>query len=150
MVASAPHAEERAPRLLVSVAAVALVAIDVLYLGLVQSQGASPFPLVTWFIAGYFAAVAIALITSLFTPVGVRIGVRGAAAGSLLAMTVMSAMSIGAAVLVPAALCGVATAITIARAPGTRNIVVAIAAIAAGAGAFLAGLQAAWSFYPNS
>src|SRR5579864_5268698 len=104
MIARVHHAEQRAPRVLVSVAAVALVAIDVLYLGLVESQGASPFPLVTWFIAGYFVVVAMALIGSLFAPPGARVAVRGAAAGSLLAMTVMSAMSIGAAVLIPAAL----------------------------------------------
>jgi len=132
------------------VAGVALVAVDVLYLGLVQSQGASPFPVVTRFIAGFFAVVAIALIGSLFTPPGVRVGVRAAAAGALAAMTVMSAMSIGAAVLVPAALCGAATAVTVARAPGTRNVVIAAACVAAGAAGFLAGLQAAWSFYPNS
>jgi hypothetical protein len=132
------------------VAAVALVAVDVLYLGIVQSQGESPFPLVARFIAGFFAVVAVALIGSLFTPPVVRVAVRGAAAGALAAMTVMSAMSIGAAVLVPAVLCGAATAVTVARAPATRNVVIAIACVVAGAVGFLAGLQAAWSFYPNT
>ena len=128
-------------------AGVAVAAIDALYLVLIKSQGDSPFPLVTLFIAGQFAVVAIALIGSPLTPPGVRLALRAVAAGSLLAMTVMSAMSIGAAVLVPAALCGAATAITVARAPSSRNIVVAIVGVLAGGGLFLAGLQAAWSFY---
>jgi len=149
MIAGAHHAEQRATRVLVSVAAVALIAIDVLYVGLVQSQGESPFPLVTRFITAFFAVVAAALIGSLFTPPAVRLALRGAASGGLVAMTVMAAMSIGAAVLVPAALCGAATAVTVARAPSTRNVVVAIVAVIAGAGVFLAGLQGAWSFYPN-
>ena len=55
------------------------MAIDVLYLGLVQSQGESPFPLVTRFMAGFFVAAAIALIASLFMPPGVKLAVRGAA-----------------------------------------------------------------------
>lgn len=129
-------------------AAVAVVAIDALYVGLVRSQGGPPpdNALVTPFVASYFALIALALAMSLLTPVSVGVGLRGGAAGGLLVMAILTGFSIGVAVLIPALIAIAAAVVTVGGHPRRRSV------ISAGVGIFVAvavlaiGLQIAWSY----
>jgi O-antigen ligase len=146
MIARASHAEERAPRVLVSVAAVAVVAVDAGYLLLIQSQGGPPSdnPLVTPFVGSYFALMAAALIASLPAPAPLRAGFRGAAAAGLLLAALLTGLSIGAAVLIPAILAIVATVLMVRRSPDRNTVFAAIAGMFVGVALLVVGLQIAW------
>jgi hypothetical protein len=147
VIARDPHAEERAPRVLVSVAVAAVVAIDALYLAIIRTQGGSPsdYPLVTPFIAGYFAVVAVALLASLFQAMSVRAFLRGAASGGLLVLAVISALSIGAVVLVAALLSVAATVLTLVRGGRGRDVAFSVVGALVAVVVLIGGLLLAWS-----
>ena len=147
MVAPRPYAEERAQRVLVSVAAVAVLAIDALYVTLIQAQGGPPSdePLVVPFVAGYLGLLAVALGLTLVLPGLLRVGVRGAAAGGLLLMGVLTGFSIGVGVLVAAIVSIAALVVTVSRHPGARPAAAAVAGIVVGVALLLIGLEVAWS-----
>ena len=129
-------------------AAIAVAAIDALYLALIQSQGGPPSDtaLVTPFVAAYFALIALALAVSLVAPVAVSAGLRGAAAGGLLVMAVLTGFSIGVAVLIPAVISVAAAVITVARHPTRRTVISALAGAVVTVALLVAGLQVAWSY----
>ncbi len=134
----------RAERVLVGVAVVAVAAIGTLYLVLISSQGGSDNPTVPYFVASFLLAVGLSLLASLLAPRVAKAGLRGLAAGGLLAMALLSAFSIGAAVLVAAIFTAAATVVTVARAPSLASIAAAVAGIAVGAAALVGGLEIAW------
>jgi hypothetical protein len=133
---------------LVSLAAAAVVAIDALYLAIIRSQDNPPSaqPLVTPFIAAYLAVIAASLLASLFARLLVKAALRGAASGGLLVMAVVAAFSIGAAILIPAVLCGVATALTVGRTPTARLVLSAVAGTSVAVAILAAGLWFSWSY----
>jgi hypothetical protein len=132
---------------LVSVAAVAVLAIDALYVAIIRAQGGPPSdePLVAPFVAGYLALLAAGLGATLVVPGLLRVGVRGAAAGGLLLMAVLTGFSIGAGVLVGALVAIAALALTVSRHPSARTVLAAVAGIIVGVALLLVGLQLAWS-----
>jgi len=125
-----------------------VAAADVLYLGLVRSQGGSPSdnPLITPFVASYLAAVAAALIVSLAAPPAVKVGLRAGASAGLVVMALLAAFSIGIALLLPAGLGVAATVVTVARAPGWRGVIAAIAGSFVAVSILAAGFVASWSY----
>jgi hypothetical protein len=130
------------------VAAIAVAAIDALYLTLVRSQGGPPpdNALVTPFVASYFALVALALVVSLLTPLSVSAALRGAAAGGLLLMAILTGFSIGIAVLLPAALSIAAAVVTVGGHPSRRAVVSTVVGIVVAVALLVAGLEIAWSY----
>ncbi len=147
MLARAHVDEQRAPRVLVSVAAIAVVAIDVLYVSLIRAQGGPPSdePLVVPFVAGYLGLFALALGLTLVLPDLLRVGVRGAAAGGLLLLGVLTGFSIGVGVLVAAIVAIAALVVTVSRHPGARSTAAAVTGVVVGVALLLIGLQLAWS-----
>lgn len=147
MVVPGAHSEERAPRVLVSVAVVAVVAIDVLYLSLIAGQGGPPSdtPLVVPFVGAYFAVLATSLGVSLAAPAWLKAALRGAACAGLLLMAVLTGFSIGVAVLVAAAVALAALVFTLAARPNRRAVGAAIIGGIVGVAILMAGLQLAWS-----
>ena len=134
--------------MLVSVAAVALVAVDVLYNTIIRSQGGPPpdQPLVAPFVTGYLAAAAVALAVSIALPPAWRAALRAACAAGLLVLAVLSGFSIGPAVLIPAAMCVAATAITLSNAPTRRAVASAITGAVLGLALLAGGFWVAWSY----
>jgi hypothetical protein len=147
-VVAARSSEQRAPRVLVSVAAIAVAAVDALYLALINSQGGPPpdSVIVTPFVASYLGLMALLLAVSLVTPHAIKAGLRGAAAGGLVAMALLTGFSIGVAVLVPAALGIAAEVVTLADGPTRRATVAAIAGAIVSVAVLAGGLQIAWSY----
>lgn len=128
-------------------AAIAVVAIDVLYVSLIAGQGGPPSdtPLVAPFVGAYFAVLAISLGVSLVSPMWLKSALRGAATGGLLLMAVLTGFSIGVAVLVAAAIALAALVITLAARPNRGTVIAAITGAVVGVGVLMAGLQFAWS-----
>ena len=128
-------------------AAIALVAIEALYLSIVNSQGGaqSDQPLVVPFVAGYLGMSAVALVASLVTPPAIKAALRSGASAGLLVLGVLAAFSIGVAVLVAAALAIFATALTVGRNPTTRAVGGAFAGAIVAVGLLAAGFWIAWS-----
>lgn len=150
MVTPSKTGEGRAPRVLVAIAFVAVVAIDALYLGIIWSQGDTPpSGYVVPFIASYVAAIAVMLLVSLASPAIVKAGFRGAASGGLLAFAGLSALTIGPAVLAAALVSVAATILTIARVPGRSTMGAAGVGAVADVVILFVGLQLAWSQTPG-
>lgn len=135
-----------AARVLIAVAVVAILAIVVLYVSLIKSQGEQDpvSALVVPFIVGYLLVMAILLATSLVVAPAARPGLRGAASAGLLVLGWLAAFSIGVAVLIAAGLAIAATVLAINARPGAGSI-----ASVAGAGliavlVLVAGFEFAW------
>ncbi|HKW70293.1 MAG TPA: hypothetical protein VJP81_06875 [Candidatus Dormibacteraeota bacterium] len=115
--------ERRSVRITSWIAFAMVVATDVLYVGLINSQGASSDPMVyvPRFVAGYLALMA-ALIGVALTPVReigvIRVPMRAAAAVGLLVLGVAAAFSIGPPLVIAGILVGVALSRT-DRIPGS-------------------------------
>src|ERR1051326_8169589 len=133
--------------MLVALAVVALAAIDALYLALIRSQSGAPSdtPWVVPFVAGYLLLMALALAASLLVPAPARALLRGGASAGLLVLGVLSAFSIGAAVLIAAGLAIVATVLGLRARPGGPALLAAGAGAVASVVILLGGFQVVWS-----
>ena len=133
-------------RTLAALSAVAVVAIDVLYMVIVRSQG-GPDPVDVWtvpFVAGYLAVMALLLGLSIFLPPTVRPALRAASSAGLLVLAVLTAFSIGTGVLIAAILSIAATIIALVEKHGPPVLGSAIFAAVLAVGAMLIGLQVTW------
>src|SRR6266849_1424882 len=104
--------ERRLVRVTSLVAFAIVLATDVLYVALIDSQGQGvPMVYVPRFVAGYLAVMA-ALIGAALLPAReiavIRFPLRAAAAGGLLVMGLLAAFSVGAPLVVAGLLTGVA------------------------------------------
>ena len=94
---------ERASVVLPSiVAAIAVVAIDVLYVSLIAYQGGAQGSSVPYFVSGYLGLMAGLVLLAMAPIQGVeafRVPLRAAAAGGLLVLGMIAAMSIGVLVV---------------------------------------------------
>jgi hypothetical protein len=137
-------------RALVWVAIAGLVAIDVLYLAIIHSQGGGgPGPadvLTVPFIASYIALMAILLLGSLVSPVSAKPVLRAAASAGLLVLAVLAAFSIGVLILVFAALAIVASiqALVVRHTP--RVLGAAVFAAILSVALLVTGLQISWQY----
>jgi hypothetical protein len=146
VVTASSVTEGRAPRVLSAIAFVAVTVIDALYLGIVSSQGGTPpSRYVVPFIASYLAAIALMLLVSLLSPAGIKAAFRGAAAGGLLVFGALSALTIGAVVMIAALLSVGAAILTVARVPGRFTLPAAVVGAVVAVVILLTGLQLAWS-----
>jgi hypothetical protein len=121
-----------------------VVAVDVLYIGLINSQGRSDMPYIPRFIGGYLAVMA-ALIAIALAPrpevAAIRVPLRAAAAAGLFVLGFLAAFSIGPPLVVAGFLMTLALART-AREP--RRGVARLSGLVAGALAIallLAGME---------
>ena len=132
--------------MLVATGFVAVIAIDALYLGIIRGQGdTAPSPYVVPFVASYLAAIAVALLASLVSPLWLKAGFRGAASGGLLAFGGLSALTIGPAVMITAFVSIAATILTIVRIPGRFTIAAGAVGSIVAILLLVIGLQLAWS-----
>ena len=136
-----------ADRVLVAIAVVAVLTIDALYLAIIRSQDGPPTPdvLTVPFVASYLGLMATLLAASLFVPVAARPALRGAASGGLLVLGVLSAFSIGVAVMLAAAPAIAATVLAINARPGAKSVVAAAIAAVLSVVLMAAGFEVAWN-----
>jgi hypothetical protein len=136
----------RSLRILLFLAIAAIVAVEVLYLALINSQGGpeADTPWVTPFVAGYLALAGVLLAVSLVTSGAPRAGLLGAASGALSIMGVLAAFSIGIAVLIAAALSIAGLVVAVVRRPVTTTVVSAIGGFVLSIALLVVGFQAAW------
>ena len=136
--------ERRLVRITLIVAFVIALATNLLYITLINSQGASNQPYISRFVASYLAVMAALIIISLLPRpeiVAIRVTLRAAAAGGLFVLGFLAAFSIGP----PLVLAGFFVLLALARTervPRTRaarlsGVVAAAVAVAV----LLAGLE---------
>ncbi len=129
-----------------SVAVVAVVAIDALYVALVYNQSDRPPDVYTpIFVAGYLALMVVALVVSLIA--GLRIpwlrpALRGAATGGLVVMGVLAAFSVGLPILIAGMLVLASTVLELVNRWGVVRLVTAVVAAVLAGGLLLWGLDA--------
>jgi hypothetical protein len=123
-------------------AAVAVIAIDVLYVSVIAAQGgAEPGSKVPYFVSGYLAVMA-ALVALALAPQreleGWRVPLRAAASGGLLVLGMIAALSIGVLLVGAGLLVGFALARTESRpAQWWTGVVASLASVAV----LIAGFQ---------
>jgi hypothetical protein len=104
------------------VAFAAVLAVDVLYVVLIRSQGGPAESYIPFFVTGYLALmaglIAIALVPS-SEVAAIRVPLRAAAAAGLLVLGFLAAFSIGTPILI-AGLLVVAALVQTQRSPGSR------------------------------
>ncbi|HKW07925.1 MAG TPA: hypothetical protein VJS19_10205 [Candidatus Dormibacteraeota bacterium] len=131
-------------RVLTWFAIAALVAIDALYLSIINLQGGPDAPdvLTVPFVATFLALMAICLRASLLAPARVKLPLRAAASAGLVVMGMIGAFSIGLLILVVA---GLSIAVT-AGTPATRlgSIIAAGIASVAVVGILVIGFEISW------
>ena len=137
-------------RVLVAVAVVALVATVAGYIALVRSQG-GPAPsdvLTVPFVAGYLLAMGALLAISLIERGWInslRPALRAAASAGLVALGLLSAFSIGLAVLIAAAFAIAATVVSITSAPRRATFVGAAVGAILSVASLAFGLEVVWN-----
>ena len=131
---------ERLSILLTSIAAFAVVlAVDVLYVGLIASQDRpNPTPWVPFFIASYLLVMALVIAAAVIPRPEIlawRLPLRAAAAAGLLALGLLAAFSIG----LPLVIAGILMLVALTRTrtaggrwPGALGGAVAVAVLLAG------------------
>jgi hypothetical protein len=137
-------------RVLVAVAVVALVAAVAGYIALVRSQG-GPAPsdvLTVPFVAGYLLVMGALLAISLIERGWInnlRPALRAAASAGLVALGLLSAFSIGVAVLIAAAFAIAATVVSITSAPRRATFVGAAIGAILSVASLVFGLEVVWN-----
>ncbi|HET9410306.1 MAG TPA: hypothetical protein VFO75_00345 [Candidatus Dormibacteraeota bacterium] len=150
MVAARPYAEGWATRVLIAVPVVALVAIVAGYIAIVEGQG-GPAPsdvLTVPFVAAYLLLMAAILAISLIEDSRIkslRPALRAAASAGLVALGVLSAFSIGAAIMIAALFAIAATVVSIISAPRRATYVGAAIAAVLSVGFLAFGLEVVWN-----
>jgi hypothetical protein len=128
--------ERRLVRVMSIVALAIVLAVDILYIGLINGQGPSDQPYIPRFVGAYLAVMAALLAASLLPRpeiVPIRVPLRAAAAGGLFVLGFVAAFSIGP----PLVLAGFFVLLALARterAPRSRaarlsGLVAAVAAV---------------------
>jgi hypothetical protein len=107
------------------VAFAAVLAVDVLYVVLIRSQGGPPEGYLPFFVAGYLALMA-ALIAIALVPrpevAAIRVPLRAASAAGLLVLGFLAAFSIGTPILIA----GFLVVVALAQTQGLRGSKVAV------------------------
>ena len=132
-----------AERVLVVVAAVAVVATDAAYIAIIRSQSGpgTPDVLTIPFVAGYQLLMALLLLASLVAPRAARPAIRGAAAAGLLFLGWLAAMSIGIALLIAAGMAIGATVLALNAKSGFWPLVSTAGGVVAAVALLVAGLE---------
>lgn len=136
--------------MLVAVSIVAIIAIVAGYIAIVRSQGGPPPTdiLTVPFVASYLLTMAALLAISLIERGWIktlRPALRGGASAGLLAVSVLSAFSIGLAVLIAAALAIAATVVSIISAPRRATFIGAAMGAVLSLAWLAFGLEVAWN-----
>lgn len=132
-------------RVLAGVAAVAVAAVEFLYIQLIAVQG-GPDPAGVWvvrFIVGYLALMAVLLTVSVLAPAGYRAPLRAAPAFGLFVLGVLAMFSIGIALIVCAVLAGISAFLDARGEPKLWPVTAAGVFAAVAVVALLAGMQVA-------
>lgn len=134
--------------MLAAAAAVAVIAVDALYLAIINSQGGIPSdtPLVAPFVAVYLALMAVLLAASVFAPPAAQPALRAAPAAGLFLLGVLALFSIGIAILITALLAGVSTVLSIRARPGARSPVSASIAALIAVALLVGGFEFTWNY----
>jgi hypothetical protein len=120
------------------VAAAAVLAIDVAYVALIILQGPGPNPYVPFFVSGYLALMAALIVVALIPRPEIaplRLPLRAAAAGGLLVLGMLAALTIGLPIVIAGLLMVfglVKTRPAGSRWPGAVSASVAIAVLLVG------------------
>jgi hypothetical protein len=112
-----------AARVITVLAVIATLAVDATYISIVRSvDGPAQADVLTVpFVAGYMLLMAALLAASLFARPVARPALRAAASAGLFVLGVLAAFTIGAAILIAAALAIASTVLAMRAKPGARS-----------------------------
>lgn len=150
MVAARPDSEGWPTRVLVAVSIVAVIATVAGYIAIIRGQG-GPAPsdaLTVPFVSTYLVSMAVIIGISLMERPRIktlRPALRSAASAGLVALGVLSAFSIGLAILIAAAFAIAATVISIVPAIRRATFIGAAIGALASVGFLAFGLEVVWN-----